>query len=431
MSPIEARASTLSFSETSFVLNGKIVASPKGIVHNRTMYVPVWYLMRALAADGVTSTWAHGDWNMKTSARSIPGGALTVSGTGNAEVSLNGTLIQRTDSMIYADPASHVLTTYMPLWYVMQVLQRLNISSSWDGSTWRLFTHIPTDLMRAYQQSHPHNIVSFAQMVQVSSQGNQALLVENTASSTRGSLQPMILSVITPDLHVYNFQTRAQWTMGITQIPQKSMVAVTDGAGAHGLLMYMLKFVGGQPEWVQSFAGDNGVSAWLQDGTLMVEESNRTYNWNLTSPIGGKDDSAVTKVYQYNGESFQQTNEFVTGVFDNQTSLQTNPQVDAVNALSQLRDAMQSATLSHNLWTPSLFAEFAQQRSRLGFLSADNVSQVVSLTTVAANGQWADYLYQQGGDSLLLSLKNQPTWQVIGFTVNPSFHVLTQLGAGR
>ncbi|RIV26196.1 hypothetical protein D2Q93_05050 [Alicyclobacillaceae bacterium I2511] len=430
-----ARANSFSFSNATLALNGHLVVSTKGVVHQGTTYFPIWYLMHALSAVGVNSTWDHGDWNITTASLPVNPVDATEVGNGNSEISLNGIVMKRVSSLTLADSSSRLLTTYMPMWYVMQVLGKINIASSWDGNTWKLFTQVPETLMQAYQRRHPHAIVSFAQGISLSPQGTQAVMLENTATFTQGSVHPLVLSIVTPNQQVYDFPTQAQWVVGMTQMPQQAMVAVTDGAGAHNELLYLFKFTAtGQPELVQSFVGDNGVALWLQDGTPLVEVSQRTYNWNLMAPNGSKDDSAYTQVYQYNGHSFQQTDMYETGVFDTQPTLQTNPQVDAYNALTQMQSALQATNSSdgqwdHNIWTSTFLTEFIQQRPYLGFLWPSHTAVTASLTTVAANGQKADYLYQQGGHSLLLSLVNDPTWQVTGFTLDPSAPMLAQLRA--
>jgi spore germination protein YaaH len=60
--------------------------------------------------------------------------------TGSTSILINQTLVQKVTPMFGPDPASEVNTTYMPIWYVIQVLQRMGIQSSWNGSVWNLTT---------------------------------------------------------------------------------------------------------------------------------------------------------------------------------------------------------------------------------------------------------------------------------------------------
>jgi hypothetical protein len=62
-------------------------------------------------------------------------------GTGTLGIYVNGKLVKRVNGIVAVDPASHKATTFMPIWYVMQILNDLYIQSSWEnGTTWNMWT---------------------------------------------------------------------------------------------------------------------------------------------------------------------------------------------------------------------------------------------------------------------------------------------------
>lgn len=130
-------------SHKSIYWNGKQVSNPYGFAANQTTYMPVWYVMHTLDAMQITNTWNGSAWNITTP----KGMAVDLSkmnvGTGNISIYLNGTLIKKIDSIAYVDPSSGNPTTYMPVWYVMGILERLYIHSDWDGTSWKMTPNPP------------------------------------------------------------------------------------------------------------------------------------------------------------------------------------------------------------------------------------------------------------------------------------------------
>lgn len=100
----------------------------------QTTYMPIWYVMQLLNTLGIKSTWNGHDWHLNTS--------LTLNlvnikaGTGSTSIYLNGTLVQRVNTKAEIDPSTNRATTYMPIWYVQQMLNRLGLTSTWNGTTW-------------------------------------------------------------------------------------------------------------------------------------------------------------------------------------------------------------------------------------------------------------------------------------------------------
>ncbi|WP_304458178.1 beta strand repeat-containing protein, partial [Alicyclobacillus sendaiensis] len=126
-------------------VNGQIIAIPYEMVGvdsgNQTGFFPIYYFDEALAKlgiqatwNGVTHTWALTDANVNASSVSVAGGV----GTGNTTVTLNGTPIKMFNTQVAKDPAggpNAQVTTYMPIYYVNNILQALNINGSFTGQT--------------------------------------------------------------------------------------------------------------------------------------------------------------------------------------------------------------------------------------------------------------------------------------------------------
>ncbi|QSO51241.1 InlB B-repeat-containing protein [Alicyclobacillus curvatus] len=102
----------------------------------QTTYMPIWYVMQLLKPLGITSTWDGTNWRMATASQ------LDLSnlnaGKGTTTIYLNGTVLQNVNTVAATDPSTGKATTYMPIWYVMQVLQHLGMHSTWDGTTWTM-----------------------------------------------------------------------------------------------------------------------------------------------------------------------------------------------------------------------------------------------------------------------------------------------------
>jgi spore germination protein YaaH len=124
----------------SIYLNGQLMTRPYGAVYNSTTYMPIWYVMQILNHLGMQNTWDGTSWSITTPANWNPDLSNVATKSGAKSIVLNGTLVQKIDSRVYQDPSSNAATTYMPIWYVMQILQRVLVHSNWDGSTWSLAT---------------------------------------------------------------------------------------------------------------------------------------------------------------------------------------------------------------------------------------------------------------------------------------------------
>ncbi|MCF8563815.1 transglutaminase-like domain-containing protein [Alicyclobacillus tolerans] len=137
-------ANSYPMSQKSIILDGKEVASPAGLTYQQTTYVPIWYIMHALSGLGFQSQWNGVDWYIST--KSPVNLNHIVPGSGSLGIYVNGTLVHKVNGLVYNDPSSNKTTMYMPIWYVMQILNDLNFQSSWNGTSWNITsvnTHLP------------------------------------------------------------------------------------------------------------------------------------------------------------------------------------------------------------------------------------------------------------------------------------------------
>ncbi|SFV02444.1 M14 family zinc carboxypeptidase [Alicyclobacillus macrosporangiidus] len=139
--PQDVGASSLSFETKKITLNGQLISAPKGFVYNNTTYLPIWYLMQALNRLGIASTWDGSNWNLTVNEAADYTNPNT-SSSGKAII-VNGFVVEHAPALIEKDPSSGVETTYMPIWYLQQALNRLGIHSAWDGTTWAMTASHP------------------------------------------------------------------------------------------------------------------------------------------------------------------------------------------------------------------------------------------------------------------------------------------------
>ena len=128
--------------DSAIYFNGHLVTSPKAFAWNNTTYMPIYYVMQLLNTIHVQSSWNGKQWSLtapSTQTINVSGLPLNQPKPGQQEILLNGTPVAYVNSIDFPDPASNVDTTYMPIWYIMQALSRLQFkTASWDGVTWQL-----------------------------------------------------------------------------------------------------------------------------------------------------------------------------------------------------------------------------------------------------------------------------------------------------
>lgn len=123
------------FTTKSIELNGNTVYEVPSFINHGTTYMPLWYVMQTLQQFGYQSTWDGVKWSITTPNGVNPDFTSIKIGRGTG-VYVNGQLIERAPTLTKIDPTSKRSTTYMPIWYVQQVLDRMNIQNSWNSASW-------------------------------------------------------------------------------------------------------------------------------------------------------------------------------------------------------------------------------------------------------------------------------------------------------
>ncbi len=125
-----------SLSTKAIYLNGKLIAKPSGFVENQTTYVPIWYVGQALSTAGISSAWKNGVFDFTVPSSMNPKIIPASSPSGAVKIAINGKVVASCDGIAEVDPASNQLTEYLPIWYVMQALNQIPVTSKWDGTSW-------------------------------------------------------------------------------------------------------------------------------------------------------------------------------------------------------------------------------------------------------------------------------------------------------
>jgi len=108
-----------------------------------TSYMPIYYAEAVLTKLGITSTWDGTTWSLTAPANITPNLDNPSTGVSQMDITINGTLVQTAPKMVAVDPSSGKNTTFIPIWYLGQVLNRLSVTSTWDGTNWRLTRVVP------------------------------------------------------------------------------------------------------------------------------------------------------------------------------------------------------------------------------------------------------------------------------------------------
>lgn len=101
-----------------------------------TTYMPIWYVMQVLNSYGVASTWDGHNWRLSQVTQAKENNPQP--GEGPMHIYQNGQLVQNVTGMFAKDPNSGKTTTFMPIWYVIQILQKTSVVNTWDGTTWNI-----------------------------------------------------------------------------------------------------------------------------------------------------------------------------------------------------------------------------------------------------------------------------------------------------
>jgi hypothetical protein len=125
-------------SQRALMFDGKVQNVVPAFVKNQTTYMPIWYVMHLLNGLGFTSNWSTQKWDLSTNGLSLSNVKTVSPNAKETGIYLDGKLMENAPTVAATDPSTGHPTTYMPVWYVMQLLNQVNVPSQWDGKTWYL-----------------------------------------------------------------------------------------------------------------------------------------------------------------------------------------------------------------------------------------------------------------------------------------------------
>ncbi|MCY0894873.1 MAG: peptidoglycan-binding protein [Alicyclobacillaceae bacterium] len=139
-----AAADVVTMSKKTILVNGRATnLKPYGFVLHATTYMSLWYVEQALLQVGIGTVWRPGSWMLTAPKAStvdysnLP--AMRYDPPKDfANVTLDGHLVAQVPTSVQVDPDSNQPTVFIPIWYVQQVLLRMGVQSTWNGTTWNL-----------------------------------------------------------------------------------------------------------------------------------------------------------------------------------------------------------------------------------------------------------------------------------------------------
>ncbi|MCY0888017.1 MAG: hypothetical protein OWQ59_06110, partial [Alicyclobacillaceae bacterium] len=184
--------STMKWKQTSITLDGssigfKSFAAP--YAGTQTTYMPIYYLNEYLKKMGFSATWngVSKTWFLNTPARVTPNlSNLSTAGQhGTATIAINGVPVQMITPKFAKDPASHVETTYMPIYFLIKVLQEIGLpvtqSGNWNGTTLSLVQPAATTTSSTSASQSLSNLTVSGQTVGTGSDASPAVGIVNNA----------------------------------------------------------------------------------------------------------------------------------------------------------------------------------------------------------------------------------------------------------
>ncbi|MFX4303709.1 hypothetical protein ACOJUR_15815 [Alicyclobacillus tolerans] len=149
-----AMADTYARANTEIALNNSSVMNAVHLIANdpwagdSTSWLPVYYLDEAMQKLGFQASW-NGDsyiWSLTVPntyrlAPDVSNPPANQSlNSGRLAIALNGTIVEYAPRLVAPDPYSGVETTYVPIYYIMQVMKRVGITATWNGTMWNMTT---------------------------------------------------------------------------------------------------------------------------------------------------------------------------------------------------------------------------------------------------------------------------------------------------
>lgn len=147
-----AQSAATTMTQRGIDINGQSLSHPYSFVHGGTTYMPIWYVMQALKSLGVVATWnglTH-HWAITGPTSGTP---AAVAANGLTGIYVNGVLVENASTLVRKDPGTGVYTTFMPIWFIMQAVSYINLTSTWTNGVWNL-TETPSGTGSSSQTSN-------------------------------------------------------------------------------------------------------------------------------------------------------------------------------------------------------------------------------------------------------------------------------------
>src|SRR5579875_1148530 len=131
-------AATQSMRRTVIEENGQPLSAPAAFTYQKTTYMPLFYVEQLLKAMHIQNTWTGSSWQIQAPFTVQPLPTLNKK-TGPLRIEINGrTLVGDVPKQVAVDPSSGKPTTFIPIWYIQQVLSALELHSQWNGTVWNV-----------------------------------------------------------------------------------------------------------------------------------------------------------------------------------------------------------------------------------------------------------------------------------------------------
>jgi|GEM_PF-3257582 len=132
-----AQSAPIHYQSATITLNTKVMSHPDRFTYNNTTYMPIWYVQQVLTQLGVKNAWngvSH-VWNLSAKGKVV--GSLINAKSGLTSVLVNGHEMEtHVPTLVKGDPLhKNAATTFMPIWYVQQILNRVGTQADvWNGT---------------------------------------------------------------------------------------------------------------------------------------------------------------------------------------------------------------------------------------------------------------------------------------------------------
>lgn len=134
-----AAAATYPTSQKAIQLNGSNLYQPYGFAFHGTTYMPIWYVMQLADALHIDNHWNGTSrvWSFTDADYQGPTVSDAKTSLATMQITVNGhTVFSGLPRIVYPDPKNGKLTSFIPVYFIMQVFKRIGIGNTWDGTTW-------------------------------------------------------------------------------------------------------------------------------------------------------------------------------------------------------------------------------------------------------------------------------------------------------